>query len=318
MPTDPLLDPLLPAPLPQLAAVLAAAVADPDPLDDLAPDVEDLPAIDEPALVRVRRAGGTVELAMRFGVGDPAVALRCTSLPEPWDAIGIVAPGTARPLPTDDATDDPPSDHAEPPACRIGFALLVDRTGASAHAVRAAGTDAPAWLTDGPSGPGRGRLVDACRRVVGQPTEPPTTAPSALWNALWLDAVVTWVLERPAGPHPWPVVASLHPAGTLLGIPADRLGIDGVLDEAARQLAAQRCWADARAAVAAGSIRVPGLDAADAEWFDDGAFSRAALEELPEVPDALSILDAVVAPSLLARVAAVVLHAARAAPAPHR
>lgn len=287
-----------PTTLDQVAHLLADAAAHGD---------RDLPVGGSAALVRARTDSQGVDVAVLSGVGDPAVAMRGTDLPEPWDAVGIVSPATAHRL-------DPPT-AAEGTTCRIGFALMVARDGTMTHAVRSAEADDPPWLPAAARNGGAGRLVDACRRTIGLPTAPPEGSPAALWSALWLDAVTTWVLAEPSGPHPWADVAAMHPASRLLGVPVVSLVAECALDDAAARLAVECTWADARRAIAEGLVTVPGLEPTHARWFDDGSLSRAAPEGLPEIPDALSMLDAVVTPTVLARIAAVVLHSARAADA---
>lgn len=292
-----------------------------------------------PALVRLRYVGDTFDLAVLSNVDDPVTALRGTSLPATWDAIGVVARGTARRVDgrTQDATaDDRP----------IGFAVLVARTGQITSAIRdradrslittaamrlpsdgadpASGgspsaTDGdrfPSSTADSTLVPADGRLLDACCRHLGLRTPPPDTAPSLALATLWIDRIIETVLANPERPHRWFRLVGLHPLVGLFHLRPSELVADGRLERTVRQSSTDLTWPSLRDACADGRLDVPGVPAEHARWFDDGSFCRALMESLPSPVDGLHLLEAMLPADTVGRVAATLLCSTRAATSP--
>jgi hypothetical protein len=102
-----------------------------------------------------------------------------------------------------------------------------------------------------------GRVPDACRRVLGLPTRPPEHDPQLLWALDWLDHILAAALDRDldAPPLAWAAIEQLH-----RGRPSDSAP-----------------WSILRRECVAGQLGLDMLYAEDAEWMDDGMFSRHAI-----------------------------------------
>lgn len=227
----------------------------------------------------------------------PVDALAGFVAPDDWQLVGVLATGTARDL------DDPESTTA------VCSGHLIDRSG------RWASRLAP--FDDGPLEPASihgeagdpdcpvGRIDDACRRVLGIPTPPPSSGTALLWATLWLDAIVaaggTASGRRRLGR--WTEVVSRHPAIAVLVPDADLTSVDLVAK--ANQLAEWRDWQQLRRTCAAGLWRAPRLDAGVVGWLDDGAFSRWLLGELPDLTDLRATVAELLPPRVVQRVDAV-------------
>lgn len=250
---------------------------------------------DRPHLVRIRLDGDDVELGWRpLPAGShPLGALLAFEAPDDWEAIGVACTGRARPL------DDP-----DDPGRRVRTVHLVGRDGSWAFRVREDGQSADDAAVefgerDGCGRP-EGRIDDACRRALGLSTSPPAVGTAVLFAAQWLDAVVAGAVA--GGAHRlrrWPAVAALHPAVAALVPDAAAADLDGpALARYARQLSAWRDWPVVRRACAAGTTALPGIDADVAAWLDDGAFSRWAMAEYPELDDLLDLVAALLPPAV--------------------
>ena len=199
-----------------------------------------------------------VELAMKpLPTGNLVRDLSGFRAPLTWDAFGIVAP--ARAFHLDD--DDPP--------IPVTLAVIVARDGGVTSAVHGIESRGAGTRRDD----GEGRVLDACRRVLGLPTPPPDVS-TGWWSALhWIDRVLAALLDADLGhPPSW---------STLRG-----------LDEGRRYATAP--WALLRGDCAAGAIDIPGIAAAGAAWMDDGMFSREAISGYPPLFDMLDDVDALV------------------------
>lgn len=225
-----------------------------------------------PALVRARPTPDGVDLALRplpEGV-HPVDLLLGHVVPRRWAAAGLVAPAAARPV-----------DGAEGP--HLVVAVLVGRDGTVAHR----GCDHTGADVLPADAPPTGRLVDLLRRALGLPTAPPGVAPGALWEAVWLDAVVA---AAAAGGTPTlgPDLADALSATTA---PGDHRGWDHL-----RGLASgRRAPAGATDAALATALRDL-VEPADAAWMDDGCFSRWVLGALPDPAQLLDAVDALLPP----------------------
>lgn len=197
-----------------------------------------------PVAVGLSRPGHEdVELAFRhLDCADVVCALGGYVAPASWVAFGVVAPGTAHLL------DRPAED-----AVRVVACALVGRDGTVVSEVRdERGTPRAA-------GASQGRVVDACRRVLGLPTDPPPFG-TAVWHALsWVDRVLGAVLDADLGEVPsWDALDALDVAPP--AHPDD-----------------PRAWRALRRACARGELAVVGVDAGLAAWMDDGMFAREAV-----------------------------------------
>jgi hypothetical protein len=169
-----------------------------------------------------------------------------------WDAFGIVANASARRL-DDDGAPEP-----------VTVAVLASRAGVTAHAITG-------LSPDGDVEGGEGRLVDACRRVLGLATAPPDQC-TRWWSVLdWVDRVLDAALGADLGePPPWPVVLRLDRGADLAGAP----------------------WSAVRARCATGRLVLPATTAAAAAWMDDGMFSREVVTAYPPLLASLGDLAA--------------------------
>lgn len=270
----------------------------PLPVDGLAALAEvvehrlDLEGEPPPLLLRVRVVADEVELGwLPLGHGrHPVDELLCTEAPPGWCAVGVAAPGRARPV------DDP----SVPPVA-VRTVHLVGRDGAWASRWGPPGRSEAA--AGGPDHPDRpvGRVDDVCRRALGLPTGAPPASTALLWSSQWLDAVVDLALGSPGGPPGagWAAVASLHPAVRALHAdgPAD-LPTPAALAGLARRLSSWRCWSGLRRACAAGTWADAPVEPEVAAWLDDGAFARWVLGAYPELDDLREIVAGILHPSV--------------------
>jgi hypothetical protein len=199
-----------------------------------------------------------LELAVKpLDCPDVVCALAGLAAPAAWDAFGVVAPAHAHLL-----------DREEPPI-RVVIAVLASRDGITSHRLRGTTSECP---TTG----GEGRMLDACRRVLGLPT-PPAEHATDLWSALdWVDRALAAVLHADLGEPPsWATLRRLdrgrHHAG--------------------------RAWSALRRDCAAGRVTIPGVGPVAAGWMDDGMFSREALAAYPSLFDSLHDLHELLPPS---------------------
>jgi hypothetical protein len=219
--------------------------------------------LDAPVAVGVRVASpdDTVDFAFRhLDHDDVVVALYGFIAPSSWEAFGVVTPGFANRGATGDAEREP-----------MTVCALVDRSGQAYSAIRS---------YDGPTTPTtatEGRAVDALRRCLGLPTDPPRCSPGILHILRWIDRVLASVLDADLGSAPqWPELSALE-------------------DPAKSALAPKDTWADLRRGCAAARLDVPGIWPLAAGWMDDGMFAREAIGAFAPLADTLgdlrSLLD---------------------------
>lgn len=172
---------------------------------------------------------------------------------------------------------------------------LVDRDGVSATALR---SDEGELLTFGPDhAPQSGRVPDACRRVLGLPTEPPDTTMTGFVLTAWL-VVLAGRDER----LDWCAAVALHPVAPTL--PVDPTAAQ--VADATREMGEAMDWDRYRRVTAAiGGFPFGPAGAAVAEWSDAGLFARWAIDELPAPADALHRLADVLPPDAIDRLWAV-------------
>lgn len=215
--------------------------------------------------------------------------------PADWEAVGVVAHGVAHWL-DDDVGSSPPA--------RVRTTHLVSRDGSWALRCDLPGRDAvaAAGRADDPDRVA-GRLDDACRRVLGLPTTPPDIGTGELFTLQWLDAVVAAATTSPDSVATWPAVVDLHPTIPALLPDAGGGGVDpAALAHKANQLAEWRDWPVLRRACAAGTWSTAEVDAAAADWLDDGAFSRWVLGGYPDVGELVATCADLLPQSVMAAV----------------
>ena len=171
---------------------------------------------------------------------------------------------------------------------------LVDREGVSATALR----DDGEITTFGPDrAPQSGRVPDACRRVLGLPTEPPDTTMTGFVFTAWLV-----VLSGRESTLDWRAAVALHPVAPSL--PNDPTAAQ--VADATREMGEAMDWDRYRKVTAAiGGFPFGATGAAVAQWSDAGLFARWAVDELPDPADALHHLADRLAPDAIDRLWAV-------------
>lgn len=173
---------------------------------------------------------------------------------------------------------------------------LVDRDGVAATALR---DDRGEVLTFGPDrAPQSGRIPDACRRVLGLPTEPPETSMTPFVLTAWLVVLG----GREGAPLDWPATVALHPmSSSLTGAPTA-----AEVAAATRELGEAMDWDRYRRLTASiGGFPFGPSGAVVAAWSDAGMFSRWAMDELPDPSDALQALTERLEPAVVDRLWAV-------------
>jgi hypothetical protein len=157
--------------------------------------------------------------------------------------------------------------------------VLAMRDGTTANAM--VGDDGGEPFGD-PSGDGR--VLDACRRVLGLPTAPPSHAVAGWTVVHWLDSTVAAVLAADLGqPVDWRQVRSLDRARQFVDLP----------------------WSVVRGDVSARRVVSPGIDVDAARWMDDGMFSREVMTAYPPLPELLDDLRALLPHTVYQRLLAV-------------
>jgi hypothetical protein len=223
---------------------------------------------DVPHAVGVALLDGEVELSIKPLDGHDIVdSLVGFHAPRSWHAFGIAAPATAH--------------HVDGEAAprQVTLTVLAMRDGTTANAMLDAGGNE---TFGDPSGDGR--LLDACRRVLGLPTTPPSHAVAG-WTVLhWLDAIVAAVLAADLGqPVDWRQVRALDRCRQFVDLP----------------------WSVVRGDVIAHRVTVPGIDPGAARWMDDGMFSREVMTAYPPLPELLDDLRALLPDRVYQRLLAV-------------
>lgn len=255
-----------------------------------------------PALVRIMAwPAHSVTEGFDLGVrplddGSSVVeALSGFTAPADWLALGVVTEGNARHL-----------DDREPGITprRVRCVHLVDRSGASASALRLQGEDVSILDDHEP----QGRIDDACRCALGLPTAPPVGSSVELWARLWLDRILARRAAAGGDGDPtecaWPELAILHPAVALVVHDDDQWqgqACDNIV-RLGELLAEVHSWPVLRAACAAGDWPVDDVRPDVAAWLDDGAFSRWVLGGFAPVEHLADAVCAEVAPSVARRV----------------
>lgn len=208
------------------------------------------------AAVGVHLTDDGVELHLQAAPHGLHVAelLLCFDAPAEWDALGVVAHGRAYPVHAGRAAAEP-----------VTVVHLQSRCGATHSRY---GPPGGAWQVDDCA---EGRVAELCRRSLGLPNPPPLVSPLQWWAAAWLDEVAATAAVE-LFRHERDLV-ELFPGGEPFG--AERTL--RALEEHGRLLDQSFPWPSLRAAVAAGTVDMPGVAPEEAAWLDDGLFSRFAV-----------------------------------------
>ena len=232
-----------------------------------------------------------IDVAVRpFECADIVEALAEIEAPAAWSAFGVICEGRSRGLihgPTGPRADET----SEPRPVRLG--VLVDRSGPTVAGLR----QADGGFVPLPDDTALGRVPDACRRVLGLGTPPPTVPIDEFWTIWWLERVLTAGLDRP-GELSWAQVVTLHPGVTAsLSVPppdpSPTPGSDARLD-AGRAEAGEIGWERFRQLLAGQPDTALQVRPEIAAWMDDGMFSREVLGALPSLGRLLDELEPLV------------------------
>jgi hypothetical protein len=213
--------------------------------------------------------------------------------PTQWDAIALLTPGWLRPL--DDAAESWAS--ADGPT-RI--TALVDRHGAAISVIDR--PDGPCTLRSVPLG----WVPDALARALGLATPPPAESTAAWVEAQWLDRIAPGILGQFDEATTWDWLVARHPLAGDLPHPSPA-------SLAARTFTAalDTPWSVLRDRNAPSLAQLHGgqhpmsgdLAVAPAQWFDDGAYSRWVMRQMPPLDlllaDLLSVMRADLGDALL-------------------
>ena len=247
----------------------------------------------DPVALVTAIASATIDHAMLLLVGvdgtittdplrgrDPVDALCGRRAPDDVAMVGLAAPA--------EVTRGPFA------SARCGVvAHLVTRGGISVTAVRADDGERRCFGPD--VEPQTGRVPDACRRMLGLPTPPPSSSMTTFVFGAWL-AVLDGRDRSADDVLDWSQIVGLHPvASTLPAAPTA-----AQLAAATRELGESMDWDRFRCVIAAvGGFPFGPDGAAMARWSDAGMFSRWAVDELPRPDAALArIADLVSADAL--------------------
>lgn len=268
-------------------------------------------ALPGPHLVHLRGGASGLQLSV-LALADlqpealhPLDALVGFSAPVAWQALGVVAPGSAHHLAA--AGGGSAASLASRHSTRVQVALLVARGGEQAGALATSGrigAHPPAELADQPV---EGLLSDALRRCLGLTTPAPVSAPSHWVTARWLDRLTL----RAAAGHGSPPLRTRAQALAVHPLAAAAPG--GVVTAASLQQASRVLdlagWEGLRRVAAGTAPLSPAIGAAAesispsvARWADAGSLARLLEAELPPLDFLLDAAGALLAP----RVAAVV------------
>lgn len=257
-----------------------------DPLDTLTHELEAAyrsEATPSPLAIGVEglHEGERTISRTELGPSHPADALIGLDAPAVWDAFGLLVSGSAFAEDSDvDRLDTHGPRTRRATIGRVRLAYFVDRHGHEVGLTRFEDSSDRDLCTNGPF---EGRMVDACHRVLGLATAPPTSEPAELWAVIWLCNVVD--AARRTGPPDWPDVARLHPAMAAPGAGA------ADLVEVGTAFGRAWTWERLRSSVAEGTIRFDALAPSAAAWMDDGMFARWSLHRLPVVAEMLEPLE---------------------------
>lgn len=204
----------------------------------------------------------------------PTELLVGTVAPPEWHAVGMACGGWAY-----HASDRGKADRRR---SRVHIVTVLSRSGEFAHRTRVEDADAMGVSVerldeDAPVG----EQVDLLRRCLALPTDPPPCDSAVYWAMRWLSEVLGTPTDELDG---WDDVGALHPAVPLLRrSPGSAAALLEPLQlvPIARAFARIFDWPMIRTMLGEGRFEIDELVAADADWFDDGAFARFLLNRCP-------------------------------------
>jgi hypothetical protein len=253
---------------------------------DLATDSDhDLPA----TAIGLELIDDALEVSLRpLDPVDPVASLYGFTCPGEWVAFGLLTRGRARSI-------DAPDPQPEP----VTVGLLVSRSGEQVTLLRRAGAEAevqPGLLSEG-------RVPDACRRVLGLATPPPTEWAGRLWALMWVESLLVESLAEP-GSLGWLDACRAHPAVShILGLDASVISeLPHRFIEMVEIISRQFGWERLRALAVDGHLAGFGIPTEHAAWMDDGMFSREVLGSFPPMAELLADLEPVTTGDILAAI----------------
>jgi hypothetical protein len=218
---------------------------------------------------------------------DPVPSLFCRTVDTHISAVGIYAPATSS---GSGGTSIGSADQT--------VVHIVHRSGTALTAL----SQLESVRTFGPTTePQHGRVPDACRRILGLATAPPTDSMTDFVIAAWLEVISRVALENPG--IAWSDIVALHPACNSICEPA----IPTAIAQATQALGHSLDWERFRRVITAvGGFPFGDSGKKTAAWMDTGMFSRWAMDSLPSRSDAFDLLDAALGPATFDRLWATV------------
>ena len=208
---------------------------------------------------------------------DPVVGLLGRRAPAGACAVGLVGPGRIHPL-----------DHARGPASGV-VVHLVATLGVSVTVVAPTRRGDPPHLVGPTHEVQRGRVADACRRILGLPTAPPPPDTIDLLVDDWLERVLSASLTEPA--LGWGDLLACHPLLCALGL-TDERWTPSMLARATRLAGQTVGWESVRASHLERDHEGGVVSRAQLSWMDVGMFARWVRDEALPRPVVLDALDA--------------------------
>jgi hypothetical protein len=213
---------------------------------------------------------------------DPVPSLFCRSVDTRISAVGIYAPATlSGSIDTSIVSADQTVVH------------IVHRSGNALTAL----SQLESVRTFGPTTePQHGRVPDACRRILGLATAPPTDSMTDFVIAAWLEVISRVALQHPG--ITWSDIVALHPACNSI----DEAATPTAIAQATQALGHSLDWERFRRVITAvGGFPFGDSGKKTAAWMDTGMFSRWAMDSLPSRSDAFDLLDAALGPATFDR-----------------
>ncbi|MCX6505839.1 MAG: hypothetical protein NTU96_02015 [Actinobacteria bacterium] len=213
---------------------------------------------------------------------DPVASLFCRTVDTHISAVGIYAPATlSGSIDTSIVSVDQTVVH------------IVHRSGNALTAL----SQLESVRTFGPTTePQHGRVPDACRRILGLATAPPTHSMTDFVIAAWLEVISRVALQHPG--ITWSDIVALHPACNSI----DEAATPTAIAQATQALGHSLDWERFRRVITAvGGFPFGDSGKKTAAWMDTGMFSRWAMDSLPSRSDAFDLLDAALGPATFDR-----------------
>ena len=213
---------------------------------------------------------------------DPVPSLFCRTVDTHISAVGIYAPETVS------GASGTAAVSADQTVVHI-----VHRSGIALTAL----SQLESVRTFGPTTePQNGRVPDACRRVLGLATAPPTDSMTDFVIAAWLEVICRVALQNPG--ITWSEIVALHPACNSI----DEAATPTAIAKATQVLGHSLDWERFRRVITAvGGFPFGDSGKTTAAWMDTGMFSRWAMDSLPSRSDAFDLLDVALGPATFDR-----------------